>query len=247
MIDPMLRPRNDLFRLATAILLASTFPIYAAIGVATLEAEETGGSGLEGLVGTWELAGESRYGDLLHVLVVAADGTATYESGGEVADVTQLEIDGNKVRFNMTVFGGPGSYELAFEGSYDDNALTGDILSSGASFASVRAPRVADEYSILVGTWTLTGSSQYGPLEHTLVVAADGTATYASSGEVSEVRNLEIDADKVRFEMTVWGGHNSYEMTFEGDFDEARLTGDILTNGASFATLTAPRQPRESS
>lgn len=242
MIDPMPKSLNNLFRLTAALLLASTLPVHAA----AFEAEEAGSAGLGGLVGRWELAGESRYGDLLHILVVASDGSATYESGGEVAEVTNLEIDGNKVRFNMTVFGGPGSYELAFEGSYDDNALTGDILSSGASFASVRAPRVADEYSGLLGTWTLTGSSQYGPLEHTLVVAADGTATYASSGEVSEVRNLEIDANKVRFDMTVWGGPNSYEMTFEGDFDEARLVGDILTNGASFATLTAPRQPPES-
>lgn len=142
---PMLNSRNGLFRLATAILLASTLPMCTATGLAALEAEGAGGSGLAGLVGTWKLAGESRYGDLLHILVVVADGTATYESNGEVSEVTNLEIDGHEVRFDMTVFGGPGSYEMAFAGSYDNDALTGDILSNSSSFASVRAPRQPPE------------------------------------------------------------------------------------------------------
>jgi len=143
------------------------------------------------------------------------------------------------------VFGGPGSYDLAFAGSIDAEGLTGDILSNGGSFASVNAPRRPD-LSGLIGVWKLTGTSQYGPMEHELVVAADGTATYASNGEVSDVTDLEIDGDKVRFDMTVWGGPGSYDMSFAGSFDEAGLTGDLLTGeGDSFAILTAPRQVGE--
>ena len=236
----MSKSLRGILRFVTVILIASLLPI----GAAAQEPVEQKASGLEGLVGTWKLRGESRYGELLHILVVASDGTASYESSGEVADVTNLEIDGNKVRFDMTVFGGPGSYELAFAGSYDDEVLTGDILSNGASFAAMKARRRPD-VSGLIGTWKLTGSSQFGPMEHELVVAADGTATYASNGEVSTVTNLSIDGNMVRFDMTVWGGPGSYDVAFEGSFDEAGLTGDILTSGGSFATLTAPRQPRQ--
>lgn len=223
-------------RLATAIL-AFALPLCA-IGQET----STHGSGLEGLVGTWDLAGQSPYGDLLHILVVSADGTATYQSNGETAPVTDLEIDDNQVRFSMTVFGGPaGSYQLAFAGSFDEEALTGDVLSNGSSFAPVKAPRQAD-FSGLIGTWELTGTSQFGPLEHRLIVSADGTATYTSGGEVSDVRNLEINGSDVRFEMTVWGGPGSYEVSFVGSFNEEGLEGEMLTSdGQSFAPLRAPR------
>ena len=95
----------------------------------------------EGLVGTWKLTGESPYGILEHELVVGADGKATYESAGQVSEVTNLEIEGNKVRFLMTVFGGPTSYDVAFEGTFDEDGLTGDILTGGSSFATLRATR----------------------------------------------------------------------------------------------------------
>ncbi len=116
-----------------------------------------------------------------------------------------------------------------------------------ASLLAVGAPAVARDdapqgLDALIGTWKLTGDSPVGTLEHELVVEADGSATYESSGQVSEVRNLEVDGDEVAFEMTVYGGHNSYEMTFAGRVDEAGLEGELLGSSGSFATLTAARE-----
>ena len=54
----------------------------------------------------------------------------------------QAQAVGDKISFEMTVFGGPNSYEMAFEGTFDDEGLTGELLrSGGGSFATPTAAR----------------------------------------------------------------------------------------------------------
>ncbi len=149
----MLKRLDSRIRLSLAILLGLTLAAFAGPQAQRVESSSSGasdaaedssgsfGDGLDGLIGTWNLSGESPYGPLEHKLVVTADGKATYESRGEVSEVTNLEIDGNKVSFEMTIFGGPNSYDVAFEGTFDDDGLTGDILSGGGSFATLKAAR----------------------------------------------------------------------------------------------------------
>lgn len=206
-----------------------------------IELKRAGGSGgIKGLVGSWDLKGESRVGLMEHKLVVTADGKATYESSGRVSEVTNLVIAGNEINFDVTTYGGGNSYDVAFIGSFDDEGLRGDIISNGASFVTLKAPRARD-IGIMVGTWDLTGESQYGPMDHKLVVTSDGKFRYESEGQVSEVSNLKIDGNSVSFEMTVYGGGNAYDVAFQGSFGDDGLTGDVMTNGTSFALLKAPK------
>ena len=86
----MFKAHDGFLRFAILIVAASLLPLAAA-SQETVEAES---SGLAGLVGTWKLSGESRYG-------------------------------------------------VSFEGSFDGEGLSGDILTGGASFAAVAAPRQA--------------------------------------------------------------------------------------------------------
>jgi hypothetical protein len=197
--------------------------------------------GVPGLVGTWKLTGESQFGPMEHELTVAKDGTGTYASSGESSEVTNLKVDGQKVSFDMTVFGGGGSYDVAFEGSYTDKSLTGDVISNGSSFVTLTAPR-AMGLAQWAGVWKLTGESRYGPLEHILTIAADGKAKYGSSGEVSDLSNLKIDGSKINFNMTVFGGGGSYDLAFEGKFDGDDLSGDVMSSGASFAAVKASKE-----
>jgi len=106
-------------------------------------------------------------------------------------------------------------------------------------------PAIAESphpHAALIGEWNLSGDSPYGTLEHILVVEDDGSATYASSGQVSEVRNLEIDGNEVAFEMTVFGGPNAYEMSFAGRVDENGLEGELHGSTGNFATVRAARE-----
>ena len=197
--------------------------------------------GLSGLVGTWKLTGESQFGPMEHTLTVGKDGTGTYASNGEVTEVSNLDVDGNQVTFDMTVHGGGNAYDVSFAGSYSDESLTGDMISNGSSFATLTAPR-AKGLAQWAGTWNLTGESQFGPMEHTLIIAPDGKASYGSSGEVSELSNVEIEGNNINFNMTVFGGGGSYDVAFEGKFDGDDLTGDVMTNGTSFAAMKASKQ-----
>ncbi|HIA47099.1 MAG TPA: hypothetical protein EYN96_03810 [Candidatus Hydrogenedentes bacterium] len=196
-------------------------------------------AGIDGLVGVWKLTGESRYGPTEHRFVVTADGKGTYESGGQVSEVTSLVIKGNEVGFDVTIFGGGGSYDVAFEGSFGKEGLSGDIITNGASFVALKAPRVG-AFDEMIGIWNLTGESQFGPMEHTLIVTPDGKFTYGSDGQVSEISELKIDGNSISFNMTVFGGGGEYPVAFEGIFGDDGLSGDVMTNGTSFSALTAP-------
>ena len=198
------------------------------------------GSGFEGLIGTWKLTGESQFGPMEHTLIASPGGKITYESSGQVSEATNIKVEGNTISFDVTTYGGGNSYDVAFQGSFDDKGLTGDIISNGSSFVSLTAPR-ENAMAQLVGTWVLTGESRYGPLKHKLIVTSDGTPTYESGGQVSDVTNIEIDGDAIRFNMTIFGGGNAYPLSFEGVFNDDGLTGDIISNGSSFSAVKAPR------
>lgn len=199
-------------------------------------------TGVAGLVGTWKLTGESQYGPMDHTLTVGDDGAGTYGSNGDTSKVTNLEVDGTNVAFSMTVFGGGNSYDMSFKGSYNDNALTGDLMSqNGSSFTKLTAPRMKG-LAQWAGTWNLKGEAQFGPMEHILIIAPDGKATYGSNDEVSDVTNVKIDGNKIDFDMTVYGGPGSYDVAFKGNFDGDNLVGDIISNGSSFAELKASKQ-----
>ena len=198
------------------------------------------GSGFEGLIGTWKLTGESQFGPMEHTLIASPGGKITYESSGQVSEATNLKVEGNTISFDVTTYGGGNSYDVAFKGSFDDDGLRGDVISNGSSFVALKAPRTRD-FDIMVGTWNLTGESQFGPMVHTLIVTSDGTFTYESEGQTSEVSNLKIDGNSVSFDMTVYGGGNVYDVAFEGSFGDEGLAGDVMTNGSSFSRLNAPR------
>lgn len=200
------------------------------------------GGGFEGLIGTWKLTGESQFGPMEHTLIATPDGKITYESSGQSSEATNIKVEGNKISFDVTTFGGGNSYDVAFEGKFDAKSLSGDIISNGSSFVSLTAPRQSN-IALLIGTWVLAGESRYGDLEHTLIIAPDGTHTYESGGQVSDVTNLEIDGNAIQFNMTIFGGGNAYPLSFEGVIDEDGLTGDIIsTGGDSFAAVKAPRK-----
>jgi len=197
--------------------------------------------GIDGLVGTWNLTGESQFGPMEHTLIATPDGKITYESSGQTEEATNIEIDGATIAFDITTHGGGGSYDVAFQGSFDDTTLTGDIISNGSSFVTLTAPRQSN-IAHAIGTWNLTGESRYGPVQHTLIITPDGAHTYESGGEISDVTNLEIDATAIRFNMTIFGGGNAYPLSFEGAFNEDGLSGDVISAGGdSFSSVKAPR------
>jgi len=207
----------------------------------TLTRAQSGATGIPDLVGTWKLVGESQFGTLEHTFVLNEDGTGTYASSGESSDISNLKVEGKKVTFDMTVYGGPQPYPVAFDGAYDADALTGDMISQGSSFAKLTAPR-AKGLAQWAGVWKLVGESRYGPLEHVLTIASDGKAKYASGGDVSDVSNVKIDGSKIDFNMTVFGGGGSYDVAFTGKFDGDDLNGDVMTSGASFAAVKASKE-----
>jgi hypothetical protein len=55
--------------------------------------------------------------------------------------LSNVKIDGSNISFNMTIFGGGSSYDVGFEGAFDGDKLTGDVISNGSSFAEVTASK----------------------------------------------------------------------------------------------------------
>ncbi len=206
---------------------------------------DTGGSGT--MVGSWDIEADSMVGPLKQKMVVASNGTVTFESDGVASDVTNLTLIGSKVTFGVEISG----YALEFVGALDGLKLTGDYLMGGDSVATVTATNTPGDSAggggggmgALAGEWNLEAETQVGPMAQKLAFAKDGSVTFESDGVPSDVTNLKVDGNSVTFSVTIIG----YDLEFEGTLEGAGLNGEYLMGGSNVATVTGTRAGSASS
>ena len=94
------------------------------------------------------------------------------------------------------------------------------------------APPVADGGE-LPGKWRL----DFAATDLVLTVNADlsGQAEYVEWGEVSKIRNVRIDGQRVRFEFNAYKGETVVEIEFDGRVEGDRLRGECSSGGGEFA------------
>ena len=80
----------------------------------------------------------------------------------------------------------------------------------------------------VAGTWKGTMETPMGPMENTIVLAADGaavTGTVKTDFFEAKVENGKLDGDKVSFELNIEFGKLVYEGTVAGDELKFNVTG----------------------
>jgi len=87
----------------------------------------------------------------------------------------------------------------------------------------------------LIGTWNLDIESERGARKQRLRVNGDMSALYGST----LIKKINLDGDKVSFKYVLQFGDQEYEVSFEGNIAESKLTGEVKTSrGTSKVTGT---------
>jgi hypothetical protein len=110
-------------------------------GAATTSAAPATGKGAA--VGTWKVTSVSQLGSLERTLVVNADGTGTYSTADASYPLSNVAMDGNHLRFDVTVSAQGQELPLHFEGDVDGDAISGKFSSdaAGGEVATVTGKR----------------------------------------------------------------------------------------------------------
>jgi hypothetical protein len=94
-------------------------------------------------VGTWKVTSVSQLGSLERTLVVNADGTGTYSTGDASYPLANVAMEGNHLRFDVTVSAQGQELPLHFEGDVDGDAIAGKFSNdqAGGELATVTGTR----------------------------------------------------------------------------------------------------------
>lgn len=85
------------------------------------------------LIGTWELTSETPRGTRTNTLTIKDDLTGTYKMRDNEFAVSDLQIDGDQVRFKVTLTFQDREVPLEFKGKLDGETLTGEMITSQGS------------------------------------------------------------------------------------------------------------------
>ena len=139
---------------------------------------------------------------------------------GELA-LTDVQYDQGKLTFKAKSTNPDRAYEATFEGTLQRDALTGTMKSERGESAVTGTRQGA----ALIGTWNLEVVSERGTRTQRLTVNPDLTGLYGSL----PIKKINFQNDAVDFQMVTQFGDQSFEMSFKGKLQDAKLVGEITT------------------
>jgi precorrin-6B methylase 2 len=186
------------------------------------KAEGTRVPRIPGAVGNWETKFKTGDRESTAVLAIKANEkgklSADWKSQSGEQQVTKVQFKGNKLSFVRKDQQG----ESTFEGTIKGQALTG-VMKSGQSETSVEGKRIG---AAVIGRWELEITSDSGSRRQLLKINPDLSAMY---GPIP-VEKINLDNDKVAFKTSVAFGDQNYEISFAGQTQGNKLTGEITTS-----------------
>lgn len=193
------------------------------------------------LAGVWKITSESQLGTLERDLVVYKSGSAKYVTEEESFKVTDLNVDGDAVTFDVTLDIQGQEMTLSFEGTYEGDSLTGQFMADGSAVAEVSGTKAPDAgLAAILGEWEMRADTPLGELVAKMTFGEESSTLVTDEGE-SEITNLSMDVDYVEFDVTVIFEGGEYEVTFEGHAKGETLEGDFIMGGSPVASVVATR------
>jgi hypothetical protein len=179
--------------------------------------------------GIWNLKLKMNDREFASTLTIVVDKegqlTAQWKSErGEVA-IPEVQYDRGTLTFKAKSSDPDRSWEAAFDGTVQRDALTGTLKSERGEIA-VEGTRQGAE---LIGTWNLEAVSERGTRQQRLVVNPDMTGLYGAI----PIKKVNFQDGTVDFAMAMQFGDQSFEMNFKGKLDGDKLTGELTTSRGS--------------
>ncbi len=143
---------------------------------------------------------------------------------GELA-LSDIQYEQGKLTFKAKSTNADRAYEASFDGTIERDALTGTMKSERGESAVTGTRQGA----ALIGTWNLEMATERGARQQRLQVNPDLTGLYGSL----PIKKINFQGDAVDFQMVTQFGDQSFEMSFKGKIQDAKLAGELTTSRGS--------------
>ena len=177
-------------------------------------------------VGNWDMKVKMGDREFNAVLSVKADEkgklTANWKSETGEHEITNVKFKGGKLTFDRKSKIQDRQFESTFEGTIKGQALTGAFKSD--QFEMTAEGKRAG--AAVIGRWDLEITSDSGTRKQLLKINPDLSALYGPLA----VAKVDLDNDKVAFKASTQFGDQNYEISFAGQVDGKKLTGELTTS-----------------
>jgi hypothetical protein len=196
---------------------------------------ERGDSAVEGrrlpriprVVGTWNL--KYRVGDqnVEAALVIKADKegrlSAEWKAASEESEVSEVDYQRGTLTLKRKVKTPDRQIDSAFEAAIDrETGLLKGTLKSEKGEIPVEGKRFGEA---LIGSWDLDIVTEQGPYRQRLRVNPDLSGLYGTL----PIEKIDFADGKVSFKVQRQFGDRSFELSFDGQLSDSKLTGKITT------------------
>ena len=180
-------------------------------------------------VGSWEMKLKMGERQFTSTLVVNANKegklTGQWQSQEGEHEITDVKYEQRKLTFKKKSKIQDRQWESTFEGTIRRNTLSGVFKSERGEITS-EGNRIG---ASLIGNWNLEVTSERGSRKQRLKVNPDMSGMYGAV----PIKKINLENDKVSFNIVREFGERKFEMNFEGKLEESKLTGELKTSRGS--------------
>ncbi|UCE50703.1 MAG: methyltransferase domain-containing protein [Phycisphaerales bacterium] len=191
------------------------------------------------VVGEWETAFRIDDRDVTANLIVKADEqrrlTADWKSQWGEHEVSNVNFKAGKLTFNRKSKIQDREFDSSFEGKVKGHTLSGVIRSDRGEIA-VQGKRIG---ASVIGLWELDITSDSGNRRQLLRINPDLSAMY---GPIA-VKKVDADNGQVAFKTVTDFGERKYEISFAGQVEGRKLTGELTTSRGTREVTGERRRP----
>jgi hypothetical protein len=181
---------------------------------------------IPGAVGNWEIKFTMGEREITSTLIIKLDKegnlTAEWPSERIESQITDLQYERGKLTFTRKGKMEDRQWESTFDGTIRGDALSG-VIKSQRGEINAEGTRLG---APLIGNWDLEIASERGPRKQRLKVNPDMSGLYGAI----PVKKVNLEDDKVSFNLVLEFGERKFEMSFEGKMADSKLTGELTTS-----------------
>ncbi len=191
------------------------------------------------VVGNWETKLTMGEREFTAVLAIKTDEqrqlSADWQSQWGEHEISNVNFKAGKLTFDRKSKIQDRQWDSTFEGTIKGHTLTG-VMKSDRGDITLEGNRVG---AAAVGLWELDIASDSGSRKQLLRINPDLSAMY---GPI-EIEKVDVDDNQVAFKTTMAFGDRQFEMSFTGQINNRKLTGELTTSRGTRTVTGQRRRP----
>jgi hypothetical protein len=154
------------------------------------------------------------------------------------SEISNAKLQGNKISFDRTVKFNDREFKMTFEGTAQDDKLTG-VSRSDRGEIPITGTRVG---GALIGKWLLTAVSERGTRELLMTINPDLTGRYEFFFAEIPIKDLKLEGNQVTFTVESSFGDRTFRSDFKGTVQNGTLKGQ-MTSDRGTSEITGKKLP----